>query len=82
MGGQPFRVLLLDYRLAHGADGLQVAQRLRQTFAPSPALLLVTGETAPERLREVQRLGILVLYKPVQAERLLATIGSLNAIEK
>ena len=82
MGGQPFRVLLLDYRLAHGADGLQVAQRLRQTFAPSPALLLVTGETAPERLREVQRLGIPVLYKPVQAERLLATIGSLRAIEK
>ena len=40
------------------------------------------ADAAPERLREVQRLGIPVLYKPVQAERLLATIGSLNAIEK
>ena len=29
------------------------------------ARLLVTGETKPDRLREVQSAGITVLYKPV-----------------
>ena len=73
--GLPFDVLLLDYRLADGANGLQAGMRLQAAFKPEPRLLLVTGETAPERLREVHAMGIAVLHKPVRAELLLQALA-------
>lgn len=77
--GQPFDALLCDYRLADGADGLQVALRLRARCGPSLALLLITGETAPERLQRVRDSGLPVLFKPVQPERLLQALAALRA---
>jgi len=74
----PFEVLICDYRLAGGADGLDVGLRLRQRFDPLLPLLLVTGETAPERLQRVRNSGVPVLFKPTPAEQLLATLISLK----
>lgn len=76
--GQPFDALLCDYRLADGADGLDVALRLRAQSGTAPGLLLITGETAPERLQRVHDSGVLVLFKPVQPERLLQVLAALN----
>ncbi len=73
-----FDALLCDYRLAGGADGLDLALRLRQRFAPGMPLLLVTGETSPERLQNVRDAKIPVLFKPVSAESLLAALASLR----
>ncbi|MDA7415364.1 ATP-binding protein [Xenophilus arseniciresistens] len=74
---RPFALLLCDYRLADGADGLQVAQRLRERFGHMP-LLLITGETAPERLARVRASGTPVLSKPVSAATLLQAIAELT----
>jgi len=65
----PFALLICDFRLADGVDGLQVGQALSQRFFNIP-LLLITGETAPERLQRVREAGVPVLFKPVSAERL------------
>ena len=73
--GQPFAQLICDLRLAHGADGLRAALALARRFAPL-ALLLVTGETAPERLRYVRATGLPVLFKPVNTQLLLAAISA------
>ena len=78
-GGEPFEVLLCDLRLREGASGLAAGQRLQQRFGPGLALLLVTGETAPERLRLVRESGVPVLYKPVQAQRLLDAVAAARA---
>ncbi|MDO9435643.1 hybrid sensor histidine kinase/response regulator [Hydrogenophaga sp.] len=75
---QPFDALLCDYRLADGADGLAAAQRLRERFDAALPVLLITGETAPERLQRVRDSGIPVLFKPVEPERLLQTLGALT----
>jgi signal transduction histidine kinase len=72
--GQRFDALICDYRLADGADGLDAALRLRERFDPELPLLLVTGETAPERLQRVHDSGIPVLFKPVVPEQLLSTL--------
>lgn len=74
----PFDALVCDYRLADGADGLDVGLRLRTRFDPQLPLLLVTGETAPERLQRVRDSGVPVLFKPVAAQALLAALAALR----
>lgn len=69
-----FDMLLCDFRLADGADGLDVGTTLCRKF-PGMAFLLITGETSPERLQRVRDAGVPVLFKPVAAERLLAVMA-------
>ena len=44
--------------------------------------MLVTGDTAPERLVEARRSGLLLLHKPVPNARLRAAITNLLLSEK
>ena len=74
---QPFDALLCDYRLAEGADGLAASQRLRARFGMTLPVLLITGETAPDRLQRVRDSGVPVLFKPVDPDRLLQALARL-----
>jgi hypothetical protein len=51
---------------------------LRSALPGLPALL-ISGDTAPERLREAHEAGLPLLHKPVAAEELLA--GMLAALK-
>jgi len=75
---KPIDALIFDYRLAEGVDGLEVAAGLRSRFDPQLPLLLVTGETTPERLSRARDMGVPLLTKPVTAENLLATLAALK----
>ena len=77
--GRPFDLLVCDYRLAEGNDGLDAGLRLRQRSGTGTGmpLLLVTGETAPERLQRVRASGVAVLFKPVDAGKLFRTLSEL-----
>lgn len=72
-----FDALICDVRLGDGADGLRVAQALRARYAPGLPLLLVTGETAPDRLQRLRDAGLPVLYKPVDPLRLRRALADL-----
>lgn len=74
---QPFEALLCDYRLAEGADGLAASQRLGTRFGLALPVLLITGETAPERLQRVRDSGVTVLFKPVDPDHLLQALARL-----
>jgi len=74
---KPFALLLCDFRLADGVDGLDVGLRLRERFQLDAPLLLITGETAPERLQRVRASGVPVLFKPVSAATLLQAMAEL-----
>jgi CheY-like chemotaxis protein len=61
-------VVVSDLLLQGGDNGLEVIAALERHprgIGPGTARLLVTGETKPDRLREVASAGITVLYKPV-----------------
>jgi len=65
---QPPDVVVSDLLLQGGDNGLDVIAALERHprgIGAGTARLLVTGETKPDRLREVQSAGIAVLYKPV-----------------
>ncbi len=61
-------VLLVDYRL-RGETGLEVIERVRERRPVMPVVIL-TGDTAPERLREILSIGIKVVHKPVYGDHL------------
>lgn len=60
----PPALILLDYRLPAGVTGLQVAAAMREQLAQPVPCLLLTGDTAPERLREASASGFPLLHKP------------------
>jgi signal transduction histidine kinase/DNA-binding NarL/FixJ family response regulator len=70
-------LIISDYRLGDGATGIETIQRLRSAFrAPIPAFL-ITGDIAPERLREARANGLHLLHKPVGPMALRALLNQL-----
>jgi CheY-like chemotaxis protein len=70
-------LIISDYRLADGHSGIKAIDDLRASFgAPIPAFL-ITGDTAPERLREAQESGHYLLHKPVRPMKLRAMVYQL-----
>lgn len=63
-------LILSDYRLRNNETGIGVIGQLRSTFGDNVPALLVTGDTAAERLRDTTLSGLDVLHKPVNADQL------------
>jgi signal transduction histidine kinase/CheY-like chemotaxis protein len=68
-------IVLADFRLGGGDDGLAAIRRLRERHPSLPALLL-SGDIAPDRLREAQAAGFRLLHKPVALPLLLQAIDA------
>lgn len=75
---RPFDALVSDFRLAEGADGLEAAMRLQRRGPLRVPVLLVTGETSPERLQRVKESGIPVLFKPTTGPALVEALATLS----
>ncbi len=58
-------VVISDYRLREQRTGAEAIATLRSLLGKPVPALLITGDTAPERLREAQASGIPLLHKPV-----------------
>ena len=63
-------ILISDYRLRGQSTGAQAIAALRAVLGPNIPALMITGDTAPERLREALASGIELLHKPVKPEQL------------
>ncbi len=63
-------LIIADYRLRADRTGSQAIDRVRREFGASIPALIVTGDTAPERLREAQASGHMLMNKPVPPARL------------
>ena len=70
-------LVICDYRLRGGETGVQVIDALRAGFGSDIPALLITGDTAPDRLAEAQASGLLLLHKPVPNGKLRAAISNL-----
>ncbi len=70
-------LIICDYRLRAHETGITVIQRLRTEYNHDIPGMLLTGDTAPDRLKEAQESGLLLLHKPTQNSRLRAAINNL-----
>ncbi|GEO82929.1 PAS domain-containing hybrid sensor histidine kinase/response regulator [Pararhodospirillum oryzae] len=75
----PPDVIIADYRLDGAETGVEAVALIREAVGePVPAVLL-TGDTAPQRLREADASGLPVLHKPVKPDALRAVLADLVA---
>ncbi len=72
-------LIICDYRLREGENGITVIDRLRSDYNEAIPAMLITGDTAPDRLAESQASGLLLLHKPVSNSKLRAAIVHLIA---
>ncbi len=70
-------LMLVDYHLDDGEDGLSLINAVRQRRPGLPALLL-TAESGEAMLARARAMGIAVLPKPVDPEALLRAIADLS----
>lgn len=69
---QPWQpdVIMADYRLREQKTGAQAIQAVFAVMGMQKPALLITGDTAPERLQEAKNAGFLLLHKPVSLPKL------------
>jgi len=69
-------IVIADYNLPSGPNGLVVAARLRATFDSALPVLIVTGDISIETLRAISGAGCIQLNKPIKAEELTRLVRS------
>jgi two-component system, sensor histidine kinase len=75
-GGQP-DLIISDLRLADGESGIEIIERLREALGATVPAFVISGDTAPERLREASAGGYHLLQKPVSPMTLRTTLSRL-----
>jgi CheY-like chemotaxis protein len=75
-------VVISDYRLRAHRTGIEAVRALRNVMGVALPALLITGDTAPERLREAMTSGIPVLHKPVSSSQLFHALISVLPDDK
>lgn len=72
-------LMVVDYRLPGECTGADVIARVTAARDSAIPAMIITSDTAPNRLREAQALGLPLLHKPVKPARLRAALGALAA---
>ncbi len=70
-------VMIIDYRLRDNATGIEAVETLRERLGRPVPAIFITGDTAPDRLRQAQASGYPLLHKPVRPARLRAALRQL-----
>jgi CheY-like chemotaxis protein len=70
-------LIICDYRLANGQSGIAAIADLRKAYGAQVPAFLMSGDTAPERLREARESGHHLLHKPLRAMALRAMVNRL-----
>ncbi len=74
IGDAPVDLVVADYRLEHGANGLEAIEGLCSHIGRRVPAIIVTGDTSPSRLKEVSASSVRILHKPVTGEELSEAI--------
>ncbi|MGH0028194.1 MAG: ATP-binding protein [Myxococcota bacterium] len=72
-------LLLVDYELADGEDGLEVARGLRETLGRELYTAVATADRSPETVERIRAAGHPLLGKPVKPARLRAWLRGAGA---
>lgn len=63
-------MIISDYRLRHDTNGVQAITKIKEFLHQEIPALLITGDTTPQRLREIRESGYRLLHKPVHPPKL------------
>ncbi len=74
-------IIIADYRLPESATGVQVIDQIKIALNTDIPGILITGDTAPDRLIEAEASGYPMLHKPVPPARLRALVSYLLSSE-
>lgn len=72
------QVLFTDHRLSGTDNGIHAIERIR-AIRPQVTAVLVTGDTAPDRLLQAQHARIPMLHKPLVLEQVINVLQSLRS---
>jgi PAS domain S-box-containing protein len=73
----PIDLILADYHLTDGVDGLQALQQLRAGRGGLPPVAMITADGSSELKQQARVLGYPVLHKPVRPAALRALLTAL-----
>jgi len=73
--GRTPHLIVSDYRLSDGQNGIEAIEKLRQAFNLAIPAFLISGDIAPKRLQEARASGYHLLHKPVRPRTLRAMLG-------
>ena len=71
------QILISDFRLRHQSTGAQAISAVRHALGRVVPAIIITGDTAPERLRELHGSGIPLLHKPLAPSELYLSMTNL-----
>ncbi|MGD1037589.1 MAG: chemotaxis protein CheB [Roseiarcus sp.] len=72
-------LVLADYNLPNGMNGIQVSQKLRQEFSRQIPFIILTGDISTETLRDIALHDCVQFNKPVKLRELTQAIEKLLA---
>ena len=73
-------LILADYNLPNGMDGLQVIAKLREKLHRQIPVIILTGDISTDTLRDIARHDCVQLNKPVKLKKLTQAIQRLLPI--
>jgi len=73
--------IISDYRLRNNSTGVDAIEAVREALESEVPGIIVTGDTSPERLKEVNDSGLSLLHKPVNPDEMRAAIASLQPVK-
>ncbi|WP_439861996.1 hybrid sensor histidine kinase/response regulator [Pseudomonas sp. MBLB4136] len=77
LGRQVPDVILADFHLDHGVTGCEVVRQLREHFACAIPSVIITADRSDQCRRELQRMAVPLLNKPVKPGKLRAVLSQL-----
>ena len=70
-------LILSDLRLSDELTGIDAIQQIREITCTEIPALLISGDTAPERIMDAKVAGITLLHKPVKAAKLRVALNQM-----
>ncbi|WP_207461110.1 PAS domain S-box protein [Azospirillum sp. SYSU D00513] len=71
-------LVVSDYHLSSGKTGLEVIRTLRGLYGASLPCILLTGDTAADRVAEAREAGAVLLQKPIKPAELRDAVRALR----
>ncbi len=72
-----FDGVLSDHRLGAGMTGVELAREVERRAGRAIPALILTGDTAKERIGEISTSGVALLHKPVSADALRRSLAAI-----